>query len=95
MYAKEVMMVKKSVQTTFPLLTSCIQLDTFALMKTSKLDLSKLLHSEEVIVRVLNDALQSGDIAVLLRTIGYVAKARGIAKISGATGLGRESLYKA
>ena len=64
-------------------------------MKTSKLDLSELLDSEEVIVGVLNDALQSGDIAVLLRTIGYVAKARGVAKISGATGLGRESLYKA
>ncbi|MCQ2123442.1 MAG: putative addiction module antidote protein [Fibrobacter sp.] len=64
-------------------------------MKTSKLDLSELLDSEDVIAGVLNDALQSGDSVALLRTIGYVAKARGIAQISQATGLGRESLYKA
>ena len=64
-------------------------------MKTSKLDLSELLDSEEVIASVLNDALQSNDTKILLRTIGYVAKARGIAQISEITGLGRESLYKA
>ncbi|SHL22490.1 addiction module antidote protein [Fibrobacter sp. UWEL] len=63
-------------------------------MKVSKLDLSELLDSEEVIAGVLNDALQSNDSAVLMRTIGYVAKARGVAQISEATGLGRESLYK-
>ncbi|MCQ2097791.1 MULTISPECIES: addiction module antidote protein [unclassified Fibrobacter] len=64
-------------------------------MKTSKLDLSELLDNEEVIAGVISDALQSNDSTVLLRTIGYVAKARGIAQIAKATGLGRESLYKA
>lgn len=64
-------------------------------MKTSKLDLSELLDNEEVIAGVLNDALQSNDTAILLKTIEYVAKARGIAQIAKETGLGRESLYKA
>lgn len=76
------------------LLIFYIRLDTSVLMKTSKLELSELLDSEKVIAGVLNDALQSGDVMVLLRTIGYVAKARGIVQILEATGLGRESLYK-
>lgn len=53
-------------------------------MKVSKLDLSELLDSEEVIAGVLNDALQSNDSAVLMRTIGYVAKARGVAETKAA-----------
>lgn len=83
----------KNVQMFF-LLIFYIRLDTSVLMKTSKLELSELLDSEEVIAGVLNDALQSGDVTVLLRTIGYVAKAREIVQILEATGLGRESLYK-
>lgn len=39
--------------------------------------------------------LADGDTDELLRALGHVAKARGIAEIAEASGLGRESLYKA
>lgn len=64
-------------------------------MKTSRLDLSELLDNDEVIAGVISDALESGDSNILLRTLGHVAKARGMSQISQDSGLGRESLYKA
>jgi len=52
------------------------------------------LHSEAVIAEYLSQAAQDADAAVLLKALGDVAKARGIAEVSKASGLGRESLYK-
>ena len=39
--------------------------------------------------------LEDGDIEEMLRAVGYVAKARGMAQVAKDAGLGRESLYKA
>ncbi|HFE38023.1 MAG TPA: putative addiction module antidote protein [Gammaproteobacteria bacterium] len=39
--------------------------------------------------------LEYGDTDELIRSVGYIAKARGMTEIAQKTGLGRESLYKA
>lgn len=58
-------------------------------------DPSELLDSDEAIAAYLTQALAEGDTDELLRAIGHVARARGMAYIAEETGLGRESLYKA
>jgi len=58
-------------------------------------DAADYLDSEETIAEYLTAALEEPDPAVFMRAVADVAKARGIAKIARATGLGRESLYKA
>lgn len=61
----------------------------------TEFDLATILDSEEAISEYLSQVLADGDGDELLRAIGYIAKARGMAQIAAATGLGRESLYKA
>jgi probable addiction module antidote protein len=58
-------------------------------------DAADYLDNEETIAEYLTAALEEPDPAVFMRAVADVAKARGIAKIARATGLGRESLYKA
>ncbi|MFC3652225.1 addiction module antidote protein [Dyella humi] len=58
-------------------------------------DPSELLDSDEAIAAYLTQVLADGDTDEVLRAIGHVAKARGMAHIADETGLGRESLYKA
>jgi probable addiction module antidote protein len=58
-------------------------------------DPSQLLDSDEAIAAYLTQVLADGDTDEVLRAIGHVAKARGMAHIAEETGLGRESLYKA
>lgn len=58
-------------------------------------DLASILDSDEAIGEYLSQVLADGDSDELLRAIGYIAKARGMAQIASDTGLGRESLYKA
>ena len=53
------------------------------------------LDSDAVIAEYLSQAARDDNPAVMLKALGDVAKARGIAKVSEAAGLGRESLYKA
>lgn len=64
-------------------------------MKLVDFDLAELLDSDEAISEYLTQVLADGDSDELLRAIGYIAKARGMAQIASNTGLGRESLYKA
>jgi probable addiction module antidote protein len=64
-------------------------------IKLKDFDASEYLDSNEMIVEYLNAALDEEDPEVFLRALGDVAKARGMSSISEATGLGRESLYKA
>ena len=58
-------------------------------------DLAALLDNEEAISEYLSQVLAEGDSDELIRAIGHVAKARGMAQIARDSGLGRESLYKA
>lgn len=58
-------------------------------------DLAEHLDSDEAVAEYLTQVLEEGDSDELLRAIGYIAKARGMAQIARDTGLSRESLYKA
>lgn len=57
-------------------------------------DLADILDSDEAIAEYLSQVLADGDNDELLRAIGYIAKAHGMAQIAKDTGLSRESLYK-
>ncbi|MDP2901787.1 MAG: putative addiction module antidote protein [Methylovulum sp.] len=58
-------------------------------------DMVKLLDSDEMISEYLSQVLEDGDSDELLRALGYIAKAKGMAMVAQESGLGRESLYKA
>jgi probable addiction module antidote protein len=64
-------------------------------LKLTEFDASAYLDNEEVIAEYLTAALEDDDPDVFLSAVGNVAKARGMTQIAQATGLGRESLYKA
>jgi probable addiction module antidote protein len=61
----------------------------------TEFDLAVLLDSEEAISEYLSQVLADGDTDELIRAVGHVAKARGMAQIARDSGLGRASLYKA
>ncbi len=63
-------------------------------IKLLPFDLSEYLDSDEAISEYISQVLEDGDQDELLRAIGYIAKAKGMAQISEQTGLGRNSLYK-
>ncbi|MGB1562245.1 MAG: addiction module antidote protein [Sinimarinibacterium flocculans] len=63
--------------------------------KLHPFDMAELLDSPEAIAEYLTQVLEDGDGEELLRALGHIAKARGMAQIAAETGLGRESLYKA
>ena len=56
---------------------------------------AEFLDNEEIIAEYLSVAIADPNPDVFLRAMANVAKARGIAEIAKASGLGRESLYKA
>jgi probable addiction module antidote protein len=64
-------------------------------MRLAPFDASEYLDNEEVIAEYLAAALEDPNPDVFLRAVANVAKARGIAAVAEASGLGRESLYKA
>ncbi len=64
-------------------------------VKTRKWDPVRFLKSEEDIVAYLEAALEDGEPKLVAAALGDIARARGMTKLSRATGLGRESLYKA
>ncbi len=53
------------------------------------------LDNHEVIAEYLTAAAEDANPDVFLTALGDVAKARGMAQLAKASGLGRESLYKA
>ena len=58
-------------------------------------DASEFLDNEALINEYLAAALEDSNPDVFLRAMANVAKARGVAQVAKASGLGRESLYKA
>ncbi len=64
------------------------------MIKVSDFDLSLYLDDKEIIAEYLTQVLNDGDLDELYDAIAYIAKARGMSKISQDTGFGRESLYK-
>lgn len=68
--------------------------------KTNPLDISafdaaEYLKDEESIAAFLNASREVNDPAVLLNALSTVARARSMSQLAEASGLGRESLYKA
>ncbi|WP_018267576.1 MULTISPECIES: addiction module antidote protein [unclassified Methylosinus] len=58
-------------------------------------NVSDYLDNEETIAEYLTAAAEDENSDVLLAALSEVAKARGMAQVAAAAGLGRESLYKA
>ena len=63
--------------------------------KIAAFDVADYLDTDEVIAEYLSAALEDPNPEVFLMAVADVAKAKGMSGIAGATGLGRESLYKA
>lgn len=58
-------------------------------------DITEVLDSDEAISEYLSQVLADNDSDELVRALGHVAKAKGMAAVAKEAGLGRESLYKA
>jgi probable addiction module antidote protein len=64
-------------------------------VKTTAFDAADYLETEEDVAAYLTEALATGDTAVVALALGAIARARGMTRIARATGLSRESLYRA
>ena len=64
-------------------------------MKLKKFDVVDFLDSDEALVEYLNVALEENDPKYFAKALGNVARAKGMSSVSEATGLGRQSLYRA
>ena len=62
--------------------------------QTRPWDPAEHLETEEDMAAYLNVALEEGDLALIMATLGDIARARRMAVVAQETGLGRESLYK-
>ncbi len=64
-------------------------------LKTLPWDAAAGLKTDEDIAGYLEAVFEDGDPALVAAALGDIARSKGMAKIAKATGLGRESLYKA
>ncbi|HWK61382.1 MAG TPA: addiction module antidote protein [Eoetvoesiella sp.] len=58
-------------------------------------DPARYLRDGEDIAAYLTQVIEEGDTGELAQALGVAARARGMAQIAEAAGIGRESLYKA
>lgn len=65
------------------------------MMNLKKFDVVDFLDSDEALVEYLNVALEENDPKYFAKALGNVARAKGMSSVSEATGLGRQSLYRA
>ena len=66
-----------------------------AKLKTIPWDSCALLKTEKDVAEYLEAVFEDGDPALVAAALGDIARSKGMTKIAKATGLGRESLYKA
>ena len=64
-------------------------------MQLKGFDVIDFLDSDEALVEYLNVALEENDPKYFAKALGNVARAKGMSSVSEATGLGRQSLYRA
>jgi probable addiction module antidote protein len=64
-------------------------------IKTIPWDTTDYLKTDKQIAYYLEAVFEDGDPALIAHALGDVARAKGMSQIAQATGLGRESLYKA
>jgi probable addiction module antidote protein len=62
--------------------------------KLTKYDPAVALVDGEDVAAFLTDALETGDAAFIAKSLGVVARAKGMAEIAVKTGLSREQLYR-
>ena len=60
--------------------------------KLKAFDITSYLDSEEAMAEYLSQVLEDGDNDELVRALGHIAKAKGMATVANDSGLGRESL---
>jgi probable addiction module antidote protein len=58
-------------------------------------DMVEYLKTDEDVANYLTVVLEDNDPALLAAALGDIARARGMAEIAKASGIGREALYKA
>ena len=63
--------------------------------KTRPYDTANYLKTVDDIVGYLEAVLEGGDPELIAAALGDIARAKGMSRLARATGLGRESLYKA
>jgi len=61
----------------------------------TKWDAAEYLDDDETIAAFLDDAMESGDLRVIVEALNTVARARGMTQIAKDAGIGRQALYKA
>jgi probable addiction module antidote protein len=64
-------------------------------LKTFPWDSAAYLKTNEDIADYLEAVFEIGDPALVAHALGIIARAKGMARVARAAGLGRESLYKA
>jgi probable addiction module antidote protein len=62
--------------------------------KLTTYDPAEDLGSDEAIAVFMAEAFQTNDAAYIAHALGLVARAKGMARIAGQTGLSREQLYR-
>ncbi len=63
------------------------------MVKTVPFDAAQYLTDSEDQAELINDALASGDAAVVAAALGVVARARGMSEVARQAGVSREALY--
>lgn len=64
-------------------------------IKLARYDSAEYLKDDDAIVAYLQEALETGEPAMVSHALGVVARARGMAQIARDAGVSRESLYRA
>jgi probable addiction module antidote protein len=64
-------------------------------IKMIPFDIVAELDSEEAVAEYLKQVFEDGDSDEIIRALGHVARARGVAQLAKDSGLGRENLYNA
>ena len=66
-------------------------------LQSKPFDVADYLDSPELMAAYLEAAIDEsgGDPAVIAKALGDIARAQGMSRIAGSTGMSRESLYKA
>ena len=64
-------------------------------LKTTRWDTADYLKTDKDIAYYLEAVFEDGDPALIAHALGVVARVKGMKNVAAASGLGRESLYKA
>jgi probable addiction module antidote protein len=62
--------------------------------KLKAFDITRYLDNKKAIAEYLSQVLEDGDNDELIRSLGHIAKAKGMTTVAKDSGLSRESLYK-